>query len=172
MAAMTHLGIGLAAKKIAPKTPVLVLILAANLIDIIWGVFFFLGLENMPDPQKAAINYWSHSLFMSIVWSLLAGGIVFLLVKKRRPAVIFGLLVFSHWVVDFISHPMTAVFPSDAGLPLFFAGSPLVGLGVWSTQLGVTIGEYGVVVLGLVIYILTLRQLRQEKKAAALQPPA
>lgn len=63
------------------------------------------------------------------------------------------------WLVDFISHPMTAVFPDDVRLPIFFGNSPLVGLGLWRTQLGVAVGEYGVVFLGLVIYLLTLRRL-------------
>jgi hypothetical protein len=59
------------------------------------------------------------------------------------------------------------MFPGDTGLPLLFEGSPTVGLGVWRTQLGVNIGEYGTLILGLIIYILTLRKLRNEKKSLA-----
>jgi hypothetical protein len=58
---------------------------------------------------------------------------------------------------------MTAVFPGDTGLPLFFGGSPLVGLGLWRTQLDLALGEYGTLILGLLIYILTLAQLRRQK---------
>ena len=103
---------------------------------------------------------------MAVIWSLLAGFITWLISKDRRISLIIGGLVFSHWVIDFISHPMTAAFPGDTGLSLLFDGSPTVGLGLWSTQLGINIGEYGTLVLGLIIYILTLRKLRKENRSA------
>ena len=102
---------------------------------------------------------------MAVVWSVLAAIIAWFISRNNRISVIIGLLVFSHWVVDFISHPMTAVFPGDTGLPLLFEGSPTVGLGVWGTQLGVNIGEYGTLMVGLIIYLLTWRKLRREKKS-------
>jgi hypothetical protein len=159
MAGLAHMGVGLAAKPVAPKVPVVVLVVSAYVIDLIWGVFFFAGIETA--------NPWSHGLFMAVIWSLLAALLTALISRNSRISVVIGLLVFSHWVVDFISHPMTAVFPDATGLPLLFEGSPTVGLGMWSTQLGVNIGEYGTLTLGLVIYILTLRKLRQEKKSPA-----
>jgi hypothetical protein len=167
MAALAHLGVGLAAKPAAPKIPVVVLVISAYVIDFIWGVFFFMGIERMPEPNSPTTNPWSHGLFMAVVWSVLAGLVVALISHNRRTSLIIGLLVFSHWVVDFISHPMTAVFPGDTGLPLLFEGSPTVGLGVWGTQLGVNIGEYGTLIVGFVIYLLTLRKLRREKKSLA-----
>jgi hypothetical protein len=161
---MAHLGVGLIAKRAAPKTNVTILILAAYAIDLIWGIFYFAGIEHMPEDGAAGTNPWSHGLFMSLVWSLLVGVIAFWVSRKRNTGLIVGLLVFSHWVVDFISHPMRAVFPSDTGLPLLFENSPVVGLGVWSTQLGVNIGEYGTLALGIMVYIFTLWQLRREKR--------
>jgi len=167
MASLTHLGVGLAAKRIAPRIPVWILIVAAYAIDLLWGVFFFAGLEAMPGQGPATTNPWSHGLFMAVVWSLLAGLAAFGLSRDRRTGVVIGLLVFSHWVVDFISHPMKAAFPEDTQLSLLFDGSPTVGLGVWSTQLGQDIGEYGGLALGVLIYAVTLWQLRQSKRAAA-----
>ncbi len=164
MAALTHLGVGLAAKRIAPKTPVIVLIVAAYVIDIIWAIFYFAGIEHMPEPNPVTTNPWSHGLLMASVWSLLIGLIIFLASRNRRAAWIAGLLVFSHWAVDFISHPMRAAFPGDTKLSLLFDGSPTVGLGLWSTQLGMNIGEYGLLAVGITIYILTLRKIWQEKK--------
>ena len=163
MAGIAHLGVGLAAKPLAPKVPLAVLIVGAYAIDIIWGIFFFAGLEGLPEPGLEATNYWSHGLFMALIWSLLAVFLTRLVSGSLRTGLIIGLLVFSHWLLDFISHPMTAVFPDDTGLPLFFAGSPLVGLGLWRTQLGLALGEYGTLILGLLIYILTLAQLRRQK---------
>jgi hypothetical protein len=164
MAGMAHLGVGLAAKRAAPKTNVTILILAAYAIDLIWGIFYFVGIEHMSEDGAAGTNPWSHGLFMSLVWSLLVGGIAFWVSRKRNTGLIVGLLVFSHWVMDFISHPMKAVFPSDTGLPLLFENSPVVGLGVWSTRLGLNIGEYGTLALGIMVYIFTLWQLRREKR--------
>jgi hypothetical protein len=164
MAAMTHMAVGLAAKRIARKTPVIVLMLAAYVIDMIWGVFYYFGIEAMADGTTT--NPWSHGLFMSLVWSALVGGIVFGISHNRRAGWIAALLVFSHWVIDFISHPMLFAFPNDTGLSLLFDGSPTVGLGLWRTELGMTIGEYGVLAAGAVFYILTLIKFRREKKAA------
>jgi len=65
MAAMTHLAVGLVAKRIALKTPVILLILAAYAIDMIWAVFFFAGIEAMSDGTTT--NPWSHGLLMSLV---------------------------------------------------------------------------------------------------------
>jgi hypothetical protein len=164
MAGLAHLGVGLAAKPVAPKVPLVVLLVSAYVIDIVWGVFFFAGIEHLPQPGLTTTSAWSHGLFMSVIWSVLAALLAALISRNARISIVIGLLVFSHWVVDFISHPMTAVFPGDTGLPLLFEGSPTVGLGVWRTQLGVNIGEYGSLALGLVIYMLTLRKLRKEKK--------
>jgi hypothetical protein len=167
MAGLAHLGVGLAAKPVAPKVPLVVLLVSAYVIDIVWGVFFFAGIEHLPQPGLTTTSPWSHGLFMSVIWSVLAALLAALISRNARISIVIGLLVFSHWVVDFISHPMTAVFPGDTGLPLFFEGSPTVGLGVWSTQLGVNIGEYGTLILGLVIYFLTLIKLSKQKKLLA-----
>lgn len=165
MAGLAKAGIGLASKRIIPKVPLWILLVAAYAIDVIWGIFFFAGIERLPEPNSVTTSPRSHSLFMAVIWSLLTGGISGLISRNRRASLIIGLLVISHWVVDFISHPMTAMFPDDTGLSLLFDGSPIVGLGVWSTQLGVNIGEYGTLILGFVIYIFTLRKLREVKEA-------
>ena len=164
MAGLAHVGVGLAAKRFAPKVPVGVLLLGAYVIDIVWGVFFVVGVEHF---GVTTTNPWSHGFFMALVWSGVAAFIAQRCCHNLRTSVIVGLLVFSHWVVDFISHPMTAVFPGDTGLPLFFDGSPTVGLGVWSTQLGVNVGEYGTFIAGLAIYLLTRAKLKKERKVHA-----
>ncbi|HSD85168.1 MAG TPA: hypothetical protein VLG46_14980 [Anaerolineae bacterium] len=161
MAGLAHVGVGLAAKRFAPRVPVGILLIGAYAIDIVWGIFFAAGVEHF---GATTTNPWSHGLFMALLWSGIAAFIAQRCCHNWRTSVIIGLVVFSHWVVDFISHPMTAVFPGDAGLPLFFEGSPTVGLGVWSTQLGVNIGEYGTFMAGLVIYLWTRRRLQKEKK--------
>ena len=71
---------------------------------------------------------WSHGLLMSIVWSLLVGGIACLISRKVRLSGMLGLVVFSHWVLDFVVHP--------ADLPLLPGASPKVGLGLWCSGPG------------------------------------
>ncbi|HEY3448129.1 MAG TPA: hypothetical protein VGK67_17360 [Myxococcales bacterium] len=165
MAALAHFGVGLAAKRIAPTVPLALLIAGALAIDLLFGVFFALGLEKM--PASGAISPYSHSLFMAVVWSLFAGAIAWQVRKDRRLAAFFAALVFSHWVLDFISQPMTHQYPGSVGPPLFFEGSPTVGLGLYRTALGQNLCEYGCLAAGIALYVLALRKLRREKQAAS-----
>lgn len=167
MAGLAHLSVGLAVKPAAPRIPVWVLILIAYGIDFVFFGFMVAGLEHFPKEGVAVSAPWSHGLFMAVIWSVLAGVITKLITNDMRTTMIIGLLFFSHWLVDFISHPMTALFPSAPGLQLFFHGSPEIGLGMYRSQLGVNIGEYGSLALGLGIYICTLIKLRKKKKINA-----
>jgi membrane-bound metal-dependent hydrolase YbcI (DUF457 family) len=81
----------------------LVLLLSSELIDILWGLFYFTGLGNL----KATIL--SHSLFFAVIWAVLVM-VIFTVIYNRRSALVVGVVVFSHWVVDFITHPMGAIF--------------------------------------------------------------
>ena len=104
---------------------------------------------------------------MATFWSVLAGLVAAWIGRKTRTGVVMALVVFSHWVVDFITHPMIAVFPTDRGLPLLFRGSPLIGLGMYRTMTGVYVGEFGTLVLGTIIYILARRRPKQIKTRTA-----
>ena len=166
MAALAHLGVGFASKRIAPQIPLWILLVGAYLIDLIFFVFWFAGIEDMPKPGSAPWVPWSHSLLMSAVWSILAAFIAALISRNKRTGVIMGLLVFSHWVVDFMSHPMMAAFPTDTGLPLSLKGSPMVGLGLWSTKTGIYVGEYGTLICGVLIYLWALISERRNRRMA------
>jgi hypothetical protein len=155
MAGLAHLGVGLAAKRVAPQVPVGWLVAAAYGIDIAWGGFWAAGLEKLPGAGVDSTAPWSHGLLMSVVWSAVAGLLTLLVSRNRRTSLFIGLLVFSHWVVDFLVKPMTHAFPSDSGVPLLFGGSPTVGLGLYRTAVGEAIGEYGTVLMGVLIYILS-----------------
>ena len=96
---------------------------------------------------------WSHGLFMSVVWSLLVGIIIYILRHDRRTAIIMSMVVMSHWFLDFIVHPPE--------LPLLFGNSPKVGLGLSTTPQGLRI-EFiieGVMMLsGLILYFIYLKR--------------
>ena len=165
MAGLTHLAVGLASKKITPRISIWILIFCAYLIDVLFMVFMFAGIERFPLPDQVAAAPWSHSLFMAIIWSVIAALIVWYFLHDSRTSIILGLLVFSHWIIDFISQPMTFVVPNSASSLLHpFGGSPSIGLGVWSTELGVFLGEFGSLIIGLAIYFLTWKKLQNEKK--------
>ncbi len=90
---------------------------------------------------------------MSVVWSILAGIIIYLLRHDRRTAILMGLVVISHWFLDFIVHPPV--------LPLLFSNSPKVGLGLSLTPQGLRI-EFiieGIMMLsGLILYFVYLKK--------------
>jgi hypothetical protein len=141
-----HIGVGLAAKRVTPKVPLGVLVPVALLPDILGipGVLLpHLGFDFVP---------WTHGFFMSVIWSVTAGLVAALISRNSRASLVIGLLVLSHWVLDFISWPL--IF--KRGLPLLFAGSPEVGLGWYSTIAGSITGEIvGLLFVGVMIYILT-----------------
>jgi len=153
-----HLAIGLAAKSAAPRVPLWVLLLATETLDLLGFAFRALGIETFGITQTTltqgvqvivpGLDPWSHGLFMSVVWSALAAAIAFLIYRERRTAGIIGLVVFSHWVLDFIVHP--------PDLLLFFNGSPSVGLGLWTSGPGFIISiilEIGLLAEGIAIYL-------------------
>jgi membrane-bound metal-dependent hydrolase YbcI (DUF457 family) len=154
MASIGHMGFGFAAKPIAPKVHLAVLLIATELIDILWAVFYFTGIDH---NSIGSSSPWSHSLFMSVIWSLLAALLAARIYHDYRSGVVVGLLVFSHWVVDFITHPMGAIFggkPLPPDLPLFFNGSPKVGLGLYNHSFTIAIvTDIGMLIFGVVIYV-------------------
>ena len=162
MGPIGHLALGLAAKPAAPRVPLLVLILATEALDLLTLAFLAIGIEKygvthtdfsqglvMESPASIA---WSPSLIMALVWSSLAAAIAFLIFRDRRAGAIIGLLVFSHWVLDFIAHPRE--------LPLLLGGSQMLGLCLWCSGPGlVTAGilEFALLAGGLAIYVVHRR---------------
>lgn len=167
MAALAHLGVGFAAKRIAPEIPVGYLVLGAELLDFLWIAFYFAGSELHPRWGFMYPTVWTHSLLMATIWSVLAAWVAMGIVRSTRAGVVFGLVVFSHSVVDLITHPMTAVVPTDTGIPLGFYGSPLVGLGMYRTTFAAYAGDLGTLALGISIYIFARRRLKRINARAA-----
>ena len=156
MAGLAHLGIGLAFSLLVPEIHPLILIFCSYLLDIIFLVFMLLGLEDLPQSDRVVEAPWSHSLFMALCWSGIAGIVTFIITSSVYFGFILGVLVFSHWIVDFIVSPMTYAFPNDTGKLIHpFGGSAKVGLGVMRTKVGVIAIEGGVTILGGVLFLLT-----------------
>jgi hypothetical protein len=154
--------VGLAAEPVAAKVPLGILLLATMILDVLAMAFGWAGIEGV----KTGIP-WSHGLFMSAIWSVAAAVLVARIFHHQRAGVVVGLVVFSHWLPDFVSHPIPFSsfswrswqwsfghsLPPD--LPLLFAGSPKVGLGLYNSISAVeaTALELGMLVLGGVVYV-------------------
>jgi hypothetical protein len=152
-----HIGAALAAKPLAPKVSVGVMLVAATAIDTLCGIFTFAGLEWADRVTGESSLPWSHGLFMSLVWSLLTLAIAWLVTKNWKMSIVIAGLVFSHWVLDFISHPMGMGKELPKDLPLLFESSPKVGLGLYYYVVPAIICEFGILLSGIFIYLKTTR---------------
>ena len=176
MGPLGHFSVGLAAKPAAPKVSLGVLLLASWILDVFAIAFGFTAIE------RAEIgNPWSHGLFMSVVWSVAFGLFAKRIYRDYRAGMVVGLLVFSHWVLDFISHPIPfSTFswrswqwsyghPLPSDLPLLFGGSPKVGLGLYNAISAVeaTALELGMFILGGAVYA---TYVFKQRKAGKSQP--
>lgn len=151
-----HFAVGFAAKRVAPMLPLWLLVLAPLWLDILWPVFLALGLETVRivpgdtvvTPLDLHDYPYSHSLVMAGVWSLLfAGG--YALRNRRhvaveRGALVLGLGVFSHWVLDFVTH--------RPDMPLYPGSNVYVGLGLWNSRAGTMLVEISMFVAAVWIY--------------------
>jgi hypothetical protein len=89
--------------------------------------------------------------------------------RDYRAGAVIGLLVFSHWVLDFISHPMGFGHPQPPDLPLLFHGSRKVGLGLYNS-ISVTqaiLIEVAMFILGAAVYV---RYIVKERKSRRPRP--
>src|SRR5918995_2140089 len=107
-----HFGMALAAKRLAPRASLAVLILAAQLADVIWPVLVALGIEQVRiapgntafTPLDFVAYPYSHSLLLLMVWGLVLGVLTRTHVGGRAAIPLIAGLVVSHWVLDWITH--------------------------------------------------------------------
>jgi hypothetical protein len=92
---------------LSKKVPVGLLIVATEFLDILALWLSIVGLE------KDGFAPWSHGLFMAGVWSVLMGILGWLIYRSYRAGLLLGSLVFSHWLIDLMTHPMGAVSSMD-----------------------------------------------------------
>jgi hypothetical protein len=152
-----HFGVALAAKKLAPKTSLGTLFLAAQFADLIWPIFLLLGWENVQiDPGSTRVtplNFSSypisHSLLAEIGFGIAMGLIYYVLRRKNpgasRAAIVLAACVPSHWVLDWIVH--------RPDLPLTPWSQSFHGLGIWGSMPITLVLEFGIYGLGITIYL-------------------
>jgi hypothetical protein len=152
-----HFGVALAAKKIAPRTSLGTLVMAAQFVDLLWPLFLLLGVERViiaPGTTAVTpldfISYpLSHSLLAEFGWACLFAGVYKLAKHDSRGAVCLWFVVISHWLLDALSH--------QPDLPLYPGSSTYVGLGLWNSRFWTIVVEGAIFVFGARLYARTTR---------------
>lgn len=152
-----HYAVGLAAKRIAPRTSLGTIVLAAVFADVLVWALVVAGVEHIAiKPGITATNALdlydypiSHSLLMDAFWGALFGGVYFLVTKYWRGTVIIFAAVLSHWVLDFIAHRPD--MPLAPGVHAYY------GLGLYNSRAGMMIVEGLMWLAGIVLYVHTTR---------------
>ena len=131
-----HFAMGFGAKKFAPQVSLGILFLACQLADLIWPNLVLLGIEHLSiepgitvmTPLDFSSYPYSHSLVAVLIWAALFGLLYKALSHSgQRAAVVIAALVFSHWVLDVLSH--------RPDMPITLGESAKVGMGLWNYPL-------------------------------------
>jgi hypothetical protein len=151
-----HFAVALAAKKATPRLSLPLLFAAVSFLDILWPLFIVLGIEHArvtpgftaASPLDLYDFPISHSLVTSLLWSALLGA-PFLLRRRVREGLVVAGCVFSHYVLDFVTH--------KPDLPLVPGGQARLGLGLWEHLWPAVIVEGALFIAGIVVYLRATR---------------
>lgn len=159
---LAHASIGVMAKSLAPQAPLWALVAATQVPDALSFGFMAVGMEHGAVTQldlEHGLRYlsqpsiaWSHGLFMSLVWTAVVAAIAMFFLRDRRAAIVIGLMVLSHWVLDFIVY---------LNVPVFLDNSRLTGLGLITSAPGLIMGivlEIGLITAGIATYLVTRKR--------------
>ena len=148
-----HYSVAFACRTERNKIPLWVLFVAVQFLDYIWATLVLLGIEKLRvikgftagSMLDAYYMPYSHSLIAAIVWSAVAGAIYKAVWDgKTSNAVLVGLAVFSHWILDFIAHSRDLAI---------YDNTWKVGLGLWNYR-GLEFGlEVALLVGGIALYL-------------------
>jgi hypothetical protein len=147
-----HFALGLAAKRAAPRISLGTLFAASQLPDLVWPVLVAAGVEQVrivpdgaPFMHLEFVSYpYSHSLLFVVIWGLVFGGLYGSRLHGVRAVTVVGLLVVSHWVLDWVTH--------RPDMPLY-PGGELFGLGLWYSVPGTIAVEGALFAAGTLSYV-------------------
>jgi membrane-bound metal-dependent hydrolase YbcI (DUF457 family) len=159
-----HFAIGLGVKKIEPAISLGTAFLAVQFLDLLWPVLVLSGIEKVNiDPGNTAftplsfIHYpYSHSMVASLFWSVIFALTYYILKKNVKAAVTVGVLVFSHWILDFLTH--------TTDLLISPWGENKVGLGLWNSVPATIIVEGSLFIVGSLIYFRNTKPINRKGK--------
>ena len=150
-----HFGAAVVLRAKERDAPFWGILIGVGFLDLLFGPFVLLGIERVTVTPGVSPGFsldyidWSHSLLMSVVWSVLFAA---MFVKRgMRIAGVMALAVFSHFLLDLPMHP--------ADLALWPGSSIRIGFGLWhSLPTGWWFVELLVIVAGCAYYIRRARQ--------------
>jgi len=148
-----HFGVGFAGKRLVPRVSFGTLVLSVQFIDLLWPLLLLAGLEHVRvEPGITAftpLDFYeypiSHSLLSVLGWGLGFGLVYYQWKRDLRGAIILGVGVLSHWLLDFITH--------RPDLPLLPGSDVRVGLGLWNSVTGSFVVEGLIYAAGLSLYL-------------------
>jgi hypothetical protein len=129
-----HYSVAFAIKSDENRIPLWVLFVAVQFLDYIWATLVLLGIEKLRVIKgftagsmiDSYYHPYSHSLVAAFIWSAL-GALVYSKFWQARAsnfaALLVGVAVFSHWILDLVAHPRD--------LPIY-DNRWKVGFGLWN----------------------------------------
>lgn len=152
-----HYGIGLALKKVEPRLSLGLLIFGAVMLDILFGLFLLAGVEHAKIVPGATVvspfEFYdypiSHSALGAVAWAIVVFLAYWLWSKgdrssRKMPAFILAVAIFSHFILDAISH--------TPDMTIFGNNSTKLGLSLWNSLAGTMIIELGLLFSGIALY--------------------
>lgn len=148
-----HFAPAFVAAAISPNGPKLATyFIAAQLVD--WGFFSLalLGVERMRVDPDATVMVpfdlyhmpYTHSLLGTGIWAVAMAGVILILRRDLLGALLAGLVVMSHWLLDWITHRPDLTI---AG------GEETYGLGLWNYPYAAIPLEAGITLAAFVFYL-------------------
>jgi hypothetical protein len=165
-----HYSVAFAVKSERNRIPLWVLFVAVQFLDYIWATLVLLGIEKLRvikgftagSMLDSYYHPYSHSLIAAVLWSSVAAiGYNSLCSRLRYPcrksaALIVGVAVFSHWILDLVVHPRD--------LPIY-DNTWKVGFGLWNHR-GLEFGlEVALLAGGIMLYLARNAMSAARKKA-------
>jgi hypothetical protein len=153
-----HYSIAFAAKSKRNKIPLWVLFIAVQFLDYIWATLVLLGIEKLRvikgftagSMLDSYFHPYSHSLIAAILWSGVAA-IAYKMICSRHgclyrkyAALIVGVAVFSHWILDLIAHPRDLAI---------YDNKWKVGFGLWNYRDAEFALEIALLAVGIMLYL-------------------
>jgi hypothetical protein len=153
-----HYSVAFAVRTEQNKIPLWVLFVAVQFLDYIWATLVLLGIEKLRvikgftagSMLDSYFHPYSHSLIAAVLWSGLAGLCYKPLCRwlgygyAKSAALVVGVAVFSHWILDLIAHPHD--------LPVY-DNTAKVGFGLWNYRDPEFTVEIALLALGIALYL-------------------
>jgi hypothetical protein len=153
-----HYSVAFAVKSERNRIPLWVLFIAVQFLDYIWATLVPLGIEKLRvikgftagSMLDSYFHPYSHSLIAAMAWSAVAALVYKPLCSwlgysyRKSAALIVGLAVFSHWILDLIAHPRDlAIYDNEWK----------VGFGLWNYRDPEFALEIALLGVGIIIYL-------------------